>query len=127
MSTLKVNTLQDTTGSNQSTASQIFKGRARAWVNYDQRVTVGERSKFGITGVTDLGTGYGRVNFLNTLSNPCAGGACSYDSNITDLVHADRMAIYTTNTYADYNTTNTSYGFYDCEYIFMAIFCDTDN
>ena len=127
MSTLKVNTLQDTTGSNQSTASQIFKGRARAWVNYDQRVTVGERSKFGITGVTDLGTGYGRVNFLNTLSNPCAVGACSYDSNITDLVHADRMAIYTTNTYADYNTTNTSYGFFDCEYIFMAIFCDTNN
>ena len=127
MSTLKVNTLQDTTGSNQSTASQIFEGRSRAWINFDQRVLQDDRNKYGITGFTDLGTGYGRVNFLNTLSNPCAVGACSYDSNITDLVHADRMAIYTTNTYADYNTTNTSYGFYDSEYIFMAIFCDTDN
>ena len=127
MSTLKVNTLQDTTGSNQSTASQIFKGRARAWVNYDQRVTVGERSKFGITGVTDLGTGYGRVNFLNTLSNPCAVGSASYNASVTDGQQSERMAIYVTNEYAYYNTTNTNYDFFDCEYIFMAIFCDTNN
>lgn len=127
MSTLKVGTIQDTNGGNPSTASQIFEGRARAWMNYDQRVLQDTRNKYGISSVQDLGTGYGRVNFTNTLSNPCAVGACSYENNISDAVHADRMAIYTTNTYAEYNTTNTSYGFYDAEFINMAVFCDTEN
>ena len=127
MSTLKVNTLQDTTGSNQSTASQIFEGRARAWINFDQRVLQDTRNKYGITDFTDLGTGYGRVNFLNTLSNPCAVGSASYNASVTDGLQSERMAIYVTNEYAYYNTTNTNYDFFDCEYIFMAIFCDTNN
>ena len=127
MSTLKVGTIKDTAESNASTPSQIFEGRARAWVNYDQRVIQDERNDFGISGVTDLGTGYGRVNFTNTLSNPCAVGACSYDPDISNGLHSDRMAIYTTNTYAEYNTSNTSYTLFDCEYVFMAVFCDTDN
>ena len=127
MSTLKVGTIQDTNGVNPSTASQIFQGRARAWVNYDQRVLQDTRNKYGVTSVTDLGTGYGRVTFSNTLSNPCAVGACSYDPNISNGLHSERMAIYTTNTYAEYNTTNTSYDFFDDEYIFMAVFSDSNN
>ena len=127
MSTLKVNTLQDTTGSNQSTASQIFGGRARAWVNYDQRVTVGERSKFGVTDVTDLGTGYGRVNFSNTLSNPCAVGSASYDPDITNSLFSDILSIYTTSSYAYYSTRNTSGAYFDCEWIMIAIFSDSNN
>ena len=127
MSTLKVNTLQDVTGSNQSTASQIFGGRARAWVNYDQRVLQDERSKFGVTDVTDLGTGYGRVNFSNTLSNPCAVGAASYDPDITNTFFSDILSIYTTSSYAEYSTRNTSNAYFDCEWIMIAVFSDSNN
>ena len=127
MSTLKVGNVQDTNGGNSSTPSQIFEGRARAWVNYDQRVIQDERNDFGITGVTDLGTGYGRMNFSNTLSNPCAVGAASYDPNITNTSFSDILSVYVTNTYAEFSTRNASNGYFDCEYIMIAVFCDTNN
>ena len=127
MSTLKVGNIQDTNGSNQSSPSQIFEGRARAWVNYDQRVLQDTRNDYGVTSVTDLDEGEGRVNFSNTLSNPCAVGACSYNPNIADAQHSDTMAIYTTNTYAEYSTRNTSHEDYDDEYVFMAVFSDSNN
>ena len=35
MSTLKVHTIQDASGSNSSTAEQIAQGRAKVWINFD--------------------------------------------------------------------------------------------
>ena len=35
MSTLKVTTIQDTSGGNASTSEQIAQGRAKAWVNFN--------------------------------------------------------------------------------------------
>ena len=130
MSTLKVGTIQDTSGNNSSSPSQIFEGRARAWMNYDQRVIQDTRNKFNVSSVNDLGTGYGRMNFANTLSNPCAVGAASYDPDITNTSYSDILSVYVTNTYAEYSTRNSNGStgdLYDCEYIFMAIFCDTNN
>tara|TARA_B100001093_G_C26763877_1_gene986969 strand:+ start:955 stop:1338 length:384 start_codon:yes stop_codon:yes gene_type:complete len=127
MSTLKVNGIQDTSGSNPSTTSQIFEGRARAWVNYDQRTLQDTRNKYGVTDVTDLGTGYGRVNFTNTLSNPCAVGSASYDANISNAYFSDILSVFVTNTYAEYSTRNAANAYFDCEYIMIAVFCDTNN
>lgn len=127
MSILKVGTIQDTSGGNSSTAAQLFEGRARAWMNYDQRVIQDTRNKFNVSSVNDLGTGYGRMNFANTLSNPCAVGAASYDPNITNTSFSDILSVYVTNTYAEFSTRNTSNGYFDCEYIMIAVFCDTNN
>ena len=48
MSTLKVNTIQDTSGSNGSTSEQISKGRAKVWVNFkgSGTLTVNESFKY---------------------------------------------------------------------------------
>ena len=130
MSTLKVGTVQDTSGSNSSTPSQIFEGRARAWVNFDQRVLQAKRNDYNVTTVGDLGTGLGRVNFANTLSNPCAVGSASYDGDISNTSYSDICAVLVTNSYAEYSTRNSSGAtgdLYDCEFIMVAVFCDTNN
>ena len=70
MSTLKVNTIQDTGGSNSSTPEQIQQGRAKAWVHFDgtfgtSPFTVGNGGifdSFNVSSVTDNGEGKYTVN-----------------------------------------------------------------
>ena len=57
MSTLKVNTIQDTSGSNSSTASEINQGRAKAWANVNGEGTTSIRESYNFSSVTDNGTG----------------------------------------------------------------------
>jgi len=56
MSTLKVNTIQDASGNNASTASEIRSGILRAWINYDG-YGASIRASYNISSVTDNGTG----------------------------------------------------------------------
>tara|TARA_S200000501_G_scaffold376243_1_gene430596 strand:- start:1274 stop:1693 length:420 start_codon:yes stop_codon:yes gene_type:complete len=77
MSTLKVQTIQDTSGGNSSTAEQIGQGRAKAWVNFDgtfgtspfTTANGGIRSAFNVSSVTDNGTGDYTVTFSSAMSN----------------------------------------------------------
>tara|TARA_R100000329_G_scaffold1671_3_gene2844 strand:- start:7 stop:432 length:426 start_codon:yes stop_codon:yes gene_type:complete len=66
MSTLKVNNIQDADGNNPSTAAQLNKGRAKAWVNFNggfqdsnNEFTLsngGLRTSYNVSSVTDRGT-----------------------------------------------------------------------
>ena len=56
MSTLKVNTIQDASGGNASTAAEIRSGILRAWINYDGYGN-SIRASYNISSVTDNGTG----------------------------------------------------------------------
>ena len=77
MSTLKVNTIQDASGNNSSTAEQIAQGRCKAWVNFDgtfgtSPFTVGNggiRTAFNVSSVTDNGTGNYTITFSSALAN----------------------------------------------------------
>ena len=69
MSTLKVNTIQDSSGSNASTTEQINQGRAKAWVNFNGTGTVAIRDDFNISSITDSGTGVYTANFSSAMSN----------------------------------------------------------
>ena len=77
MSTLKVNTIQDASGNNPSTAAQLNKGRAKAWVNFDgtfgtspfTEANGGIRDSFNVSSVTDNATGDYTVNFASAMSN----------------------------------------------------------
>ena len=61
MSTLKVNTIQNTSGGSSSTAEQIEQGRAKVWLNYNgQTNTV--LDDFNVSSVGDDGTGLYTVN-----------------------------------------------------------------
>jgi len=69
MSTLKVNTLQDASGGNSSTAEQIAQGRAKAWANFDQTGSQSIRDSFNVSSVTDVSVGTSHIVFTNAMSN----------------------------------------------------------
>jgi len=69
MSTLKVATIQDTSGNNSSTPAQVAEGRAKAWVNFNGTGTVAIRDDFNFSSVTDNGTGLYTLNFTTNMAN----------------------------------------------------------
>lgn len=74
MSTLKVNTIQNASGGNSSTADQIHSGRLRAWVNIDGGGSSNHapviQASFNINSIADAGTSkfniYWDTDFSNT-------------------------------------------------------------
>ena len=69
MSTLKVNTIQNTSGGSSSTPEQIEQGRAKAWVHFKGTGTVSIYDDFNVSSITDNGTGHYRVNLSITMAN----------------------------------------------------------
>lgn len=61
MSTIKVNSIQDTSGNTQYTA--------KAWVNFNGTGTVSIRDSGNVSSVTDQGSGDYRVNFINAMAD----------------------------------------------------------
>ena len=89
MSTLKVATIQDTSGNNSSTPEQVFQGRAKAWVNFEADGTVAIIDDFNVSSITDGGTAIFTVNFTNALANAnytMTGSSHSYSSDYTGIV-----------------------------------------
>lgn len=69
MSTLKVATIQDTSGNNSSTPAQVAEGRAKAWANFNGDGTPAFRDDFNFSSITDLGVGYYGLNFTTNMAN----------------------------------------------------------
>ena len=69
MSTLKVNTIQDSSGSNSSTPAQIEQGRAKAWVNFNGTGTLAIRDSYNVSSVDDDSTGHFTINFSTAMTN----------------------------------------------------------
>ena len=82
MSTLKVATIQDTSGNNSSTPEQVFQGRAKAWVNFNGSGTVAIRDSFNVSSITDNNQGDFTVNFTTAMAN--ANYAASLATGDTD-------------------------------------------
>ena len=128
MSTLKVGTIQDTDGVNPSTAEQISKGRATAWINFDGRFSDGIRDDFNLSSFTDLGTGKYTFSFDNAMANTnycvvSSGHLSRNDSDAGVAGNAREMGAYiltTTNfkLVVTYNGQTTQ----DAANIFCAVF-----
>lgn len=69
MSTLKVGTIADTSGSNGSTPAAIANGIAKCWVNFNGTGTVAIRASYNVSSITDNGTGDYTVNFTNAMAD----------------------------------------------------------
>lgn len=69
MSTLKTSNIQDTSGGNNSTPAEINQGRAKAWINFKGGGTVAIRGSYGISTLTDNGTGDYTLGFTNSFSD----------------------------------------------------------
>ena len=81
MSTLKVNTIQNTSGGSSSTPEQIEQGRTKAWLTLNGIGTINVDDSFGISSVTDEGTGKYFVNFSTDFANAnyCHAAFCRED------------------------------------------------
>ena len=69
MSTLKVGTIQDTSGNNPSTASEIASGRAKVWVEFSGQASATEIASFGVSSLARTSDGNYTVNFSSNFSN----------------------------------------------------------
>ncbi len=67
MSTLKVNTIQDTSGGSGSTPEQIKKGTCKAWINFSGMGTVSIRESYNVSSLTDDATGRYTVSFSTAM------------------------------------------------------------
>ena len=88
MSTLKVNTIQNTSGNHGSTPDEIAVGRARAWVTFQAVSGVSVVSHHNVSSMTDDATGVFTVNFASNLANAnymVTSTATSYDSDHTSV------------------------------------------
>ena len=130
MSTLKVNTIQNTSGGSSSTPEQIEQGRAKLWLNMQGSGTVGINDCFNVSSVTDLGTGMYQANFSITMANTnyCSlvnkmltttGGNTSTDDVLTGM---NNTAQLTTST--KFFSRDATGGTVDSTHMFLAVFGD---
>ena len=122
MSTLRVNTLQDATGSNQP----AMVGAAKAWVNFDGTGTVAIREQFNVSSITDNGTGDYSINFTTSLasSNGCvvAMGVHDNGSYVTQpFLDNDNVPLTTTRARLNCMQPN-NLTFVDGSYLSVAVF-----
>ena len=83
MSTLKVNTIQDTSGGSSSTPAQIEQGRAKAWVKWNGTGTLAINASFNVSSVTDIGTGYYKINFKTAFADTSYTALFQGDTAVT--------------------------------------------
>jgi hypothetical protein len=94
MSTLRLTTISNQSGSATVPSETVISGSAKAWVNFNGTGTVAIRAGFNVSSITDVNTGQYRVNFTTNMpdANYCtvisatnnigtSAGFSSFDSN----------------------------------------------
>ena len=91
MSTLKVDTLQDSSGNNASTSEQINQGRAKSWIAFDGSGTGTIYDSFNVSSITENGTGDYSITMTNAMSNAnysvVANAGLGTSSYLTTHIH----------------------------------------
>tara|TARA_R110000823_G_scaffold302977_1_gene424272 strand:+ start:273 stop:656 length:384 start_codon:yes stop_codon:yes gene_type:complete len=103
MSTIKVGTLLAADGSTttQPSIPALDKRMAKAWVNFNGVGTVAIRDDYGVSSITDNGTGLYKVNFSTLMTNG------NYVAIVTGT-NGDGAASTTTGAYV-YTETNAKF------------------
>ena len=130
MSTLKVNTIQNTSGGSSSTPEQIQQGRAKAWAIFSGTGTPTLEDDFNCSSITDHGTGSYQVNFDTAFSSvnyaPLAN--CRYIDGTSavnsDNIFAGFMNYTQTTSQTTLYTRAATGGHYDVAHVYFAAFGD---
>ena len=69
MSTLRLTTISNQSGSATVPSETVINGSAKAWVNFNGQGTVAIRASFNVTSITDNATGQYTVNFTTAMPN----------------------------------------------------------
>ena len=125
MSTLKVNTIQDASGSNSSTAEQIAQGRAKVWINFDMNAG-SITDSFGFSSITDDGTGLFTITYSSAFSNTnycILSGQASKITDDSDNRYISRVIDRaTTNMQVEHNFIENGTGNrFDSRFVYFAI------
>ena len=117
MSTLKVNTIQNTSAAHSSTPEQIAKGRAKAWLKFDASASSSFiLDSFNISSVSNPSSGVFQVNFTTAFANAnyavaaCVSGNPSSNRGIAlveDTATTSSCRINTFSTSENINKENT--------------------
>ena len=83
---VRVTTLADSAGNNNSTPAEIASGRAKAWVNLNGTGTVAIRASYNVSSITDGGVGFYTVNFTTPMvdANYATAGFAAQESTTAD-------------------------------------------
>ena len=96
MSTLKVGTIQNTSGGSSSTPEQMEQGRAKAWANIKTTGTNEIRDSFGFSSITDVGSNTARLDFSTSFSNTNYAVICgAIEDDSTNTSRTPRVANHT--------------------------------
>ena len=129
MSTLKVTTIQDTSGGNASTSEQINQGRAKAWISFDGEGTIAINDSFNISSIADNATGEYTVTLSTAMSNANYSivlGCKSKLSNRNTVANAGGTSENdpTTTAFQIVTMGSTNNSMTDGAYVFAAVFGD---
>ena len=69
MSTLRLTTISNQTGSSSVPSETVINGSAKAWVNFNGTGTVAIRASFNVSSITDNAVGDYTVNLTNAMSD----------------------------------------------------------
>lgn len=104
MSTLKVNAIQDASGSNESTTTQIEQGRAKAWIRLKMNGTAAISNSYNVSSIADTGQGRFTITWATAMADAnyayTFGGSNPYVTGHSPNMHA----ILTTHTGAPETT-----------------------
>lgn len=124
MSTLRLTTISNQTGSSSVPSETVINGSAKAWVNFNGTGTVAIRASFNVSSITDNGTGDYTVNFTNAL--PDANYSICGSFHVDNVNSVNRVFCPV---YVDTTTSfriNSVYGvnniLYDSLYCYAAVF-----
>ena len=105
MSTIRVNSLQNTSGVEMYTA--------KAWVNFNGTGTVAIRASGNVSSITDNGTGSYIVNFTNAMPDVNYAVASSYTDEANGAHGVGFLSTTQYQSPAIYSTTQFKMGFFN--------------
>ena len=119
MSTLRVNTLQDTAG--------VERFTARAWVNFNGTGTVAIRGSGNVSSITDHSAGNYTINMTTAMpdANYAVTGTASEDSSDSRSVSLGFDNLFLTPTTTAFRINTRNFGTstdVDCDYVFVSVF-----
>ena len=125
MSTLRLTTISNQTGSASVPSDTVINGSAKAWVNFNGTGTVAIRASFNVSSITDNGTGNYTVNFTTALADAnyaATIGGCYLDNNTIERNFGPTTESFTTSSVKILSADQTAGGGLDVAVVCVSIF-----
>ena len=121
MSTLKADTIQNTSGGAVTLTKQHA---AKGWFNYDNSGTAAIRDSFNFSGLTDDGTGQATLSYTNNMSNEnyASSAINNYKSGLAHSVYLENEPPKTST--IKYRTNRIGTGDVNHEYVIGSVHGD---